>query len=44
LGLGLHLARRIAEAHYGQMEIVSRPGSGTQVTFSLPLYQEAVPQ
>ncbi|MEP6984864.1 MAG: response regulator [Chloroflexota bacterium] len=40
LGLGLHLARRIAEAHSGQLDVASRPGSGTQITFSLPLYEE----
>jgi len=40
LGLGLYLARRIVEAHQGQLDVVSRPGSGTQITISLPLYEE----
>jgi len=41
LGLGLYLARRIVEAHGGQLEVASRPGSGTQITISLPHYEEA---
>jgi len=41
LGLGLYLARRIVEAHSGQLEVASRPGFGTQITISLPLHQEA---
>lgn len=41
LGLGLYVARRIVEAHRGQLEVASKPGSGTQITICLPLYQEA---
>lgn len=40
LGLGLFLARKIVEAHFGTMEIASRLGSGTQITISLPQYFE----
>lgn len=40
LGLGLHLARRIVEAHMGQLEIISRPGSGTQINIALPLCEK----
>lgn len=36
-GLGLPIAHRIIEAHGGQMEIGSQPGSGTKVTITLPL-------
>ena len=36
-GLGLGLARGIAEVHGGAMVIESRPGEGTQVYVSLPL-------
>ncbi|MCA0456705.1 MAG: response regulator [Chloroflexi bacterium] len=39
LGLGLHLAHRIIEAHFGHLEIISRPGSGTQINISLPLHE-----
>jgi len=36
-GLGLPIAHRIIEAHGGQMEVESRPGSGTKVTVTLPV-------
>jgi signal transduction histidine kinase len=36
-GLGLHVARTIAEAHDGSLAIDSEPGRGTTVTLSLPL-------
>jgi signal transduction histidine kinase len=35
-GLGLKIARRIAAAHGGRIEIHSAPGAGTQVTICLP--------
>lgn len=36
MGLGLHVARRIVEAHGGKLNLVSSSGQGTQVTVSLP--------
>ena len=36
-GLGLTLARRIAMAHAGTLEVESRPGGGTVVTLRIPL-------
>jgi signal transduction histidine kinase len=36
-GLGLAIARRIVEAHGGQIGAHSRPGHGTTLTFTLPL-------
>lgn len=36
-GLGLAIARRLAEIHEGQLEIVSAPGKGTLVRLTLPL-------
>jgi signal transduction histidine kinase len=35
-GLGLSIARSMAEALKGRIDIASRPGEGTQVTLSLP--------
>jgi signal transduction histidine kinase len=36
-GLGLIIAKRLAEIHGGQFSIQSQPGEGTQVSFALPL-------
>jgi signal transduction histidine kinase len=36
VGLGLVLARRIAEAHGGRISVASAPGEGTVVTVTLP--------
>ena len=35
-GLGLPIARRIAQAHGGDLSVESRPGVGTTVTVRLP--------
>lgn len=35
-GLGLHITRRLAEAHGGRLGLVSRPGQGTLVWLELP--------
>jgi PAS domain S-box-containing protein len=35
-GLGLYICKSIVEAHGGQMEAISRPGQGSQFSFSLP--------
>jgi signal transduction histidine kinase len=35
-GLGLPIARRIAEAHGGELRITSAPGAGTSVFVTLP--------
>jgi signal transduction histidine kinase len=37
LGLGLYLARRIALAHGGSLEVNSQLGSGSEFSFLLPL-------
>ena len=36
-GLGLFIARSIAEAHDGSLDVQSEPGSGAAFTFRLPL-------
>lgn len=36
LGLGLFLAKRIAELHGGDLSVESKPGSGARFTLSLP--------
>jgi two-component system OmpR family sensor kinase len=37
LGLGLYLARQIASAHGGTLEVSSKPGDGTRFELALPL-------
>lgn len=41
-GLGLSLARRIAEDHGGRIEVVSQPGAGTRFTLLLPMEKAAL--
>jgi two-component system, OmpR family, sensor kinase len=36
LGIGLYLARQIAEAHDGTLEVTSSPGAGTHFRLSIP--------
>lgn len=36
-GLGLFIARSIAEAHGGSLDVQSETGSGTAFTFSVPV-------
>ncbi len=40
LGMGLVVVQQLIELHGGTFEIGSVSGKGTQVTFSLPIYQE----
>jgi two-component system, OmpR family, sensor kinase len=40
LGLGLYLARRIAEAHSGTLTLDSQAGGGVQATLALPVEEE----
>jgi signal transduction histidine kinase len=37
LGLGLYIARQIAQAHQGRLEVRSTPGAGAEFILSLPL-------
>jgi signal transduction histidine kinase len=37
LGLGLYIARQIAQAHQGRLEVRSQPGEGAEFILSLPL-------
>jgi signal transduction histidine kinase len=40
-GLGLHLVRRIADAHGGRVVLSSPPGGGSRFTLRLPAGEEA---
>jgi nitrogen fixation/metabolism regulation signal transduction histidine kinase len=40
-GLGLNICRRIVMEHDGSIELDSKPGTGTKITFTLPLKEEA---
>jgi signal transduction histidine kinase len=39
-GLGLSLARRIVEAHHGQIDVASSSGKGTTFSVALPFHQD----
>ena len=38
-GLGLHICKKIIEAHGGEINIESKPGAGTDVRFTIPVEQ-----
>jgi signal transduction histidine kinase len=43
-GLGLVIVKTIVEQHGGDVELVSVPGRGTRVTFTIPLAHARSPE
>ena len=43
LGVGLHMAKKVVEAHGGTISIRSRLGQGTTVSFTFPASDDAAP-
>ena len=42
-GLGLALTKSLVEMHDGRLDMTSRPGEGTMVSFTIPMRRAAVP-
>ena len=42
-GLGLALTKSLVEMHDGRLDMVSTPGEGTTVSFTIPMRHAAVP-
>jgi len=43
-GLGLALSKSLVEMHEGRLELLSEPGRGTTVSFTLPVRQRVAPE
>jgi signal transduction histidine kinase len=42
-GLGLAIARNVAETHGGRLTLETAPGGGTRAVIRLPLFVQATP-
>jgi two-component system sensor histidine kinase VicK len=41
-GLGLYICKKIIDAHGGEIKVQNKPGCGTKVSFTLPVWEDNI--